>query len=97
MKDIIHVAEEKDYIDEETIELLQPYIDLRTPKGEEVFTGDVAKKSSAALAGLCVWVRGLSDYHKSLHPEYNKYPKFKPTNELNPSPSKTKLKERVPR
>jgi dynein heavy chain len=76
LKDLIEFTEnEKDYINDETSELLQPYIDLRAPNGQEVFTGDVAKKSSAALSGLCVWVNSLSKYHKARFPETNKFPK----------------------
>jgi dynein heavy chain len=45
---------DKDNINEETIEFLEPYISLRTPKDEEVFVGPVAKKASAALEGMCV-------------------------------------------
>ena len=57
-------ANEKDNINEETVELLQPYIDLKTPKDEDVFVGAVAKKSSAALEGMCVWAAAMSDYYK---------------------------------
>lgn len=56
---------DKDFINEETIELLEPYLTLKTPKGEELFTGPVAKKASAALEGLCVWAAAMSDYHKA--------------------------------
>lgn len=56
---------EKDNINEETIELLEPYVTLKQPaNGEDVFTGQVAKKSSAALEGMCVWAAAMSDYHK---------------------------------
>lgn len=58
---------DKDNINEETIELLAPYIDLEfpgEPKGRRVFLGEVAKKSSAALDGLCTWAAAMSDYHK---------------------------------
>jgi dynein heavy chain len=57
-------ANDKDNINEETIEFLEPYINLRTPKDEEVFIGAVAKKASAALEGMCVWAAAMSDYHK---------------------------------
>ena len=58
-------ANEKDNINEETIELLEPYLTLKQPaNGEDVFTGPVAKKSSAALEGMCVWAAAMSDYHK---------------------------------
>ena len=58
-------ANEKDNINEETIELLEPYLTLKIPStGEDAFTGQVAKKSSAALEGMCVWAAAMSDYHK---------------------------------
>lgn len=46
---------EKDNINEETIELLEPYLCLRNAKGEELFHPNVAKIASAALGGLCTW------------------------------------------
>ena len=52
---------EKDNINEETIELLEPYITLKLPNGDQAFTGQVAKKSSAALEGMCVWAAAMSD------------------------------------
>jgi dynein heavy chain, axonemal len=56
---------DKDNINEETIELLEPYLTLKIPStGEDAFTGQVAKKSSAALEGMCVWAAAMSDYHK---------------------------------
>lgn len=55
---------DKDNINEETIELLEPYLSLHFPNGEEMFTGQVAKKSSAALEGMCIWAGAMSDYHK---------------------------------
>jgi dynein heavy chain len=58
-------AFEKDNINEETIELLEPYITLKFPTtGEDVFTGQVAKKANAALEGMTVWAAAMSDYHK---------------------------------
>ena len=54
---------QKDNINEETIELLEPYLTLKQPNGDDVFTGQVAKKSSAALEGMCVWAAAMSDYH----------------------------------
>lgn len=58
-------ANDKDNINEETIELLEPYLTLKVPSsGEDVFTGSVAKKSSSALEGMCVWAAAMSDYHK---------------------------------
>ena len=56
---------EKDNINEETIELLEPYLTFKSPKGEDLFVGEVAKKASAALAGLCTWAGAMSDYHKA--------------------------------
>ena len=65
MKDLFEFSEKEKYnINEETVELLQPYIDLKTPKDEDVFVGAVAKKSSAALEGMCVWAAAMSDYYK---------------------------------
>jgi dynein heavy chain len=65
LKDLVEFSNnEKDNINEETIELLEPYLTLRTPKDEEVFVGAVAKKASAALEGMCVWAAAMSDYHK---------------------------------
>jgi dynein heavy chain len=56
---------EKDNINEETVELLEPYLTLRAPSGDEVFTGDVAAKASAALRGMAVWASAMSDYYKA--------------------------------
>jgi dynein heavy chain, axonemal len=56
---------EKDNINEETIELLEPYLTLKNPKGEELFAPQVAKIASAALGGLCIWAQAMSDYHKA--------------------------------
>lgn len=62
---------EKDNITEETIELLEPYLQFKViPNPQdgieiEAFTKDVAKVSSAALGGLCEWARAMSDYHKA--------------------------------
>jgi dynein heavy chain len=56
---------EKDGINEETVELLEPYLTLVAPDGQQVYTGEVAGKSSAALKGLCVWSAAMSDYYKA--------------------------------
>jgi dynein heavy chain len=48
---------EKDKMNEETIELLMPYMDL------EDFNPRVAKAASAAAEGLCTWVRAMTFYH----------------------------------
>jgi len=55
---------DKDNINEETIELLEPYITLKSDSGEDVFTAEVAKKANNALVGLCIWAAAMSDYHK---------------------------------
>jgi dynein heavy chain len=65
LKDLIDFsANDKDNINEETIELLEPYIMLTTPDGREIFVPAVAKKSSSALEGMCTWAAAMSDYHK---------------------------------
>jgi dynein heavy chain len=65
LKDLFDFSEnEKDNINEETVEFLEPYIRLKTPDDRDVFTGEVAKKSSQALAGMCVWAAAMSDYYK---------------------------------
>jgi dynein heavy chain len=56
---------DKDFINEETIELIEPYIMLKTPDGRALFEGDVAAKASNALKGLCNWSAAMSDYHKA--------------------------------
>ena len=57
-------AYEKDNINEETIELLEPYLTLKQPNGEDAYTGAIAKKSSSALEGMSIWSAAMSDYHK---------------------------------
>ena len=65
MKDLLEFSKnDKDSINEETIELLEPYITAKAPTGEDLFKGGVAKKASAALEGMCVWAAAMSDYHK---------------------------------
>lgn len=65
LKSLLEFSEkDKNDINEETIELLEPYLTLKLPNGEDAFTGQVAKKSSAALEGMCVWAAAMSDYHK---------------------------------
>lgn len=56
---------EKDNINEETIELLDPYINLKTLDDEPIFVPEVAKITSNALEGLCTWCAAMSDYHKA--------------------------------
>lgn len=56
----------KNNINEETIELLAPYLELKFRGDDrEVFQGEIAKGSSAALKGICDWARAMSDYHKA--------------------------------
>jgi dynein heavy chain len=55
--------DEKDNINEETIELLEPYLNIKTPSGVPLYKPEVAKKASAALEGLCTWAGAMSDYH----------------------------------
>lgn len=43
---------------------MEPYLLFTAPDGREIFTGAVAKKSSSALEGMCVWAAAMSDYHK---------------------------------
>lgn len=49
----------KDLINEETIELLEPYFDL------DGFTPAVARNASKAAEGLCAWVIAMSQYHNA--------------------------------
>ena len=66
LKDLLDFsANDKDNINEETIELLAPYLTLTTPDEAKtpIFTKDVAKKASGALGGMCVWAAAMSDYH----------------------------------
>jgi dynein heavy chain len=55
---------DKDNINEETIELLEPYLTSKCPDGQEMFSPKVAKNASNALEGLCIWAAAMSDYHK---------------------------------
>jgi dynein heavy chain len=48
----------KDEINEETIELMMPYLDLG-----EFFLPSVAKSASSSAAGLMTWVRAMKAYH----------------------------------
>ena len=59
-------SNEKDQINEETIELLEPYLELRDSGDPEkkLFDPEVAKVTSSALWGLCTWAGAMSDYHK---------------------------------
>ena len=48
---------EKDNMNEETMELLSPYLEL------EQFLPSVARNASKAAEGLCSWVRAMAMYH----------------------------------
>ena len=54
---------EKDNINDETVELLEPYLELKLPNGKNAFDPLIAKNSNAALEGLCTWCAAMSDYH----------------------------------
>mmetsp|Transcript_8591 Transcript_8591/g.9745 ORF Transcript_8591/g.9745 Transcript_8591/m.9745 type:complete len:2884 (-) Transcript_8591:1352-10003(-) len=54
---------EKDNINDETVELMEPYLNLLLPDGRNAFDPAIAKKSNAALEGLCIWCAAMSDYH----------------------------------
>lgn len=58
---------QKDNINEETIELLEPYLNLACSADPQpkVFSAELAAKSSKALVGLSTWARAMSDYHKA--------------------------------
>jgi len=49
----------KDEINEETMELLEPYLNLKH------FDPAVAKKASSAAEGLCKWVHSMKEYYDS--------------------------------
>ena len=48
----------KERINDETVELLQPYFNAPD------FTFEAAKKASGNVAGLCNWARAMCDYHE---------------------------------
>jgi dynein heavy chain, axonemal len=48
---------ERDTINEETIELLQPYLEL------DGFNAAAARNASKAAEGLCVWTTAMAAYH----------------------------------
>lgn len=54
---------EKDNINDETVELLEPYLFLMLPDGRNAFDPGIAKKSNNALEGLCIWGAAMADYH----------------------------------
>lgn len=58
LQQIFHFSKhEKDQINEETIELMSPYLEL------EGFIPAVAKNASKAAEGLCCWVRAMAMYY----------------------------------
>ena len=50
---------EKDFINDETVELLQPYLEL------EGFNAATARNASKAAEGLCTWCKAMADYHEA--------------------------------
>ena len=50
---------EKDFINDETVELMAPYLEL------EGFSALSARNASKAAEGLCIWCRAMSDYHEA--------------------------------
>jgi len=65
LKDLLEFSNmEKDNINEETIELLHPYLSFQTLDGQDIYTPEVAAKSSSALVGMAIWTAAMSDYHK---------------------------------
>ena len=52
----------KDLMNEETIELLFPYLDLSMEENGGYFTPKVAKSASNAAEGLCIFVSAMKDY-----------------------------------
>ena len=67
LANVLYFAEnEMDCINDETIELLEPYLNLRNSKNskQKLLDPEIAINTSAALAGLSSWVIGMSDYAK---------------------------------
>jgi len=57
LKDLMYFSEvEKDNINDETCELLEPYLNLT-----DHFTPAVAKAASGAVEGLCIWVGAMKE------------------------------------
>ena len=48
---------DKDFINEETVELMMPYLDL------EGFNYLAARNASKAAEGICIWTRAMADYY----------------------------------
>ncbi|RHY51106.1 hypothetical protein DYB38_003376 [Aphanomyces astaci] len=58
LQHVFHFSKfEKDNINDETIELLMPYLEL------DGFSAVVAKNASKAAEGLCTWVIAMTKYH----------------------------------
>lgn len=57
-------AVDKDYINDETVELLEPYLVL-TVEGDLILSAKNAATASKALEGLCVWCEAMSQYQKA--------------------------------
>ena len=67
LANLLHFSSnEKDQINEETIELLEPYLTLSPADDpdKKLFDPEIAKQTSAALYGLCTWAAAMSDYHE---------------------------------
>ncbi len=50
---------EKDFINDETVELMAPYLELNG------FNPAVARNASKAAEGLCTWCRAMTYYHEA--------------------------------
>lgn len=43
---------------------MEPYLNIKLPNdGSQAFHPSIAKKSNAALEGLCIWSAAMVDYH----------------------------------
>ena len=64
LKHLFHFGTvEKDLINEETIELLEPYMELTCPDGTVCMDPAIARKASVAAEGLCTWAIAMTEYH----------------------------------
>ena len=65
-----------DCINEETIEFLEPYVELSPLDDDQLkfFRPDVLKSTSALLFHLCNWCLAMKDYHRAK--SVNDYQKF---------------------
>ena len=48
---------EKDFINNETVEFMSPYMEL------ECFNPIIARTASTAAEGMCIWCKAMADYH----------------------------------